>query len=406
MLHELDTHSIAVIADDLTGALDTAAPFATYGHNAWLALRADLGTEILESGAEVIAITTETRHALPEEAARRVYSAVEAFNRFNPLIFFKKIDSIFRGNAGVEIVSALRASGRRHAVISPAVPAQNRLMRNGTIYFADHQMTEHRAHPPDSELRKSIHVPTLVEHASPEMNIHACAAGQSPMLAHGPGLHAYVVDAETGEHLDELAKFVIQHPRDVLPVGASGLGRAIARALRPSVVATLSSGRLKRTSGALLFVIGSRQSISVAQTSALLRAGAEEIVVPNAASESQEPIIKQQFNAQSASHIVILRPEPISEGTETLQISTGLGRVAAEAVRFLHPSALIMTGGDTASACLNALNVPSLRIAGELHDGIAMGTVTFHGRRIRVFTKSGSFGAPETWVRLAERISS
>jgi D-threonate/D-erythronate kinase len=397
------THSIAVIADDLTGALDTAAPFATYGRNAWLALQSNLATEILDSGAEVIAITTETRHALPVVAARRVYSAVEAFNSFKPAIIFKKIDSVFRGNVGVEIVSALRASGRRHAVIAPAVPAQNRLMRHGTVYFTDHQMSGRGADLPYAERANCIHVPTLIEHASTEMDIHACAAGQSPLLSYEPGLHAYVVDAEADEHLDKLAKFIIQHPRDVLPVGASGLGRAIARALHPSVVAALSGG-LKRTGGPLLFVIGSRQSISGEQTSALLRAGAEEIVVPNAGSESRELIIKQHLNGKRASHVVILRPEWISQDAESLQIATGLGRAAAEAVRLLRPSALIMTGGDTASACLNALNVPSLRIAGELHDGVVMGTVTFDGHTIRVFTKSGSFGTPETWVRLAERI--
>jgi uncharacterized protein YgbK (DUF1537 family) len=79
--------------------------------------------------------------------------------------------------------------------------------------------------------------------------------------------------------------------------------------------------------------------------------------------------------------------------------------IGAAAARLLRPTALIMTGGDTASACLNALKVPALCIMGTLHDGIAMGTLTFDRRRIRVFTKSGSFGTRRTWVRLAEQIS-
>ncbi len=398
-------HRIAVIADDLTGALDTASPFATYGRSAWLALRPDSFTSLLRSGAEIIAATTETRHALPKDAARHVGSVVEALRPFNPTIIFKKIDSILRGNVAVEIGAALQASGRKHAVISPAVPGQNRLLRHGTIYFAEHQMAEHRASLPSSETAKGAHVPALLAHAFSKTNIHRCAAGQRPVLAHGPGLHAYVVDAETDEHLDELAQFILQHSRGILPVGASGLGRALARLLRSSAGATLSSGALERTVGQLLFVIGSRTSISAEQSSALLQARADEIIIP-AGSKSHDEFIQQQLRARRTSHLVVLRPDPTSQDSDDLQVAARLGHAAAAVARLLRPSALIMTGGDTASACLRALNVSSLRIVGELHDGIAMGTVVVDGRTIRVFTKSGSFGTPETWVRLAEQILS
>ena len=78
-----------------------------------------------------------------------------------------------------------------------------------------------------------------------------------------------------------------------------------------------------------------------------------------------------------------------------------LGRAAAAIVQRIGVSAVVMAGGDTASACVECLGAGCLHVVGELHDGIAYGTFRAGLRSIPFFTKSGSFGQPDTWTRLA-----
>jgi uncharacterized protein YgbK (DUF1537 family) len=73
---------VAIIADDLTGALDSAAPFAARGLRAVAALTPEALEEALGVGAEIVAVNTLTRHlpsaeaaAVAEQAARRCLAA-------------------------------------------------------------------------------------------------------------------------------------------------------------------------------------------------------------------------------------------------------------------------------------------------------------------------------------------
>src|SRR5689334_18507631 len=82
----------AVIADDLTGACDSAVQFANVGLRTLVALEGPVD-------AEVVAWSTESRHkpgkmpGIPAECS----------------IVFKKIDSTLRGNTRADILAALDA---------------------------------------------------------------------------------------------------------------------------------------------------------------------------------------------------------------------------------------------------------------------------------------------------------
>src|SRR6476661_8052268 len=255
---------VAIVADDLTGALDTAAPFASHGLDTWIALSDQAVRRSAKAGAEVLAITTESRHLSPAEAARRVADGFAALHPLRPEIVFKKVDSLLRGNVGAEIVAALMATGRRHAIIAPAVPSQNRLVRDGTIYVNGLPLPTADNGGEYVEMPKSAHLPDLLDGAA-ALSVHISSAGRWPTLASGFGLHVYVADAASESDLDTLAQFVIQRSSDVLPVGASGFGRALARALGTRAPVR----QLNMPLGLLLFVVGSRQQESAAQIAAL-----------------------------------------------------------------------------------------------------------------------------------------
>ena len=112
---------IAIVADDLTGALDSAAPFAARGADTRVAATPDLdrlGTPM----PVVLSVSTMSRHLDADAAAQAVTTTCARLVRLEPTLWFKKIDSTLRGNVAAEVSAAMAASGLDHAVICPAVP--------------------------------------------------------------------------------------------------------------------------------------------------------------------------------------------------------------------------------------------------------------------------------------------
>jgi uncharacterized protein YgbK (DUF1537 family) len=388
--------ALAIVADDLTGALDTAAPFAVHDLDTWLTLPFDLVSRRVEAGAEVVALTTESRHLRADQAANRVEAALRALARLQPAIVFKKIDSILRGNVGAEIVAAMMATGRRHAIIAPAVPSQNRTMLGGRVYMNGARLPASVSDEEAVETPADAYLPDLLRKAGC-LQIHLVSAGRWPILAVEPGLHAYVVDAESEADLDTLAQFVVQRSPEILPVGALGLGRALARALGQNA----PPQKLDVGSGVLLFVIGSRREASAAQIEALRAVGASEIAIPVGSGPDLDPLL-DRVRLQRVTAILVVRPESTTvSGVSARTIAGRLGRAAATIVQRLEVAGLVMAGGDTAAACFESLGAECLHVRGELHDGIAFGTVPTGAGAMPFFTKSGSFGRQDTWTRLA-----
>src|SRR5690606_6291613 len=77
---------VAVIADDLTGALDTAAPFAACGASVAVATAPQHLPEVLRRGDEVVVVNTRSRHLPDEAAARVVRDCAEALAGHRPTI--------------------------------------------------------------------------------------------------------------------------------------------------------------------------------------------------------------------------------------------------------------------------------------------------------------------------------
>ncbi len=113
------TH-LRLLADDLTGALDSAAGFVPLTGPVsvtWQPVAAQ-GSIAFDSG---------TRD-LP------AHQALESIARFSPLLdggapAFKKIDSLLRGHVALELATCLRRFD--HCVLAPAFPFQGRITRNG-----------------------------------------------------------------------------------------------------------------------------------------------------------------------------------------------------------------------------------------------------------------------------------
>ncbi|MDR1060470.1 MAG: four-carbon acid sugar kinase family protein [Clostridiales bacterium] len=102
---------LVVIADDLTGALDTGAQFAKQGVATFVAGRAEPDFSAADPSCAVIAVNAESRHLPAREAAERVRRIVRDAMAHGARRFYKKTDSGLRGNVGAELAALIEAAG-------------------------------------------------------------------------------------------------------------------------------------------------------------------------------------------------------------------------------------------------------------------------------------------------------
>jgi D-threonate/D-erythronate kinase len=145
---------LVVIADDLTGAADCAAPFVPLRSASVLL---DAATEW--PGTDIVSVDTDSRYADPLTAAERVKAVVGQAQALDALVF-KKIDSTMRGNVATEVAAALNgltspSHGLRPlAIVAPAFPARGRTTRGGRVELSGQALDR-----PGADLMKLLHPP-------------------------------------------------------------------------------------------------------------------------------------------------------------------------------------------------------------------------------------------------------
>jgi uncharacterized protein YgbK (DUF1537 family) len=131
-----------IIADDLTGATDSAAACAEYDIETIVLLGKPDGHDAGPEAAEVLAIDANTRCLAAKVAAEVTAKMVQRYATLSTptdrVLLFKKVDSTLRGHVAVELAATLNArreqasSGQRVvALLAPAFPAQGRTTVRG-----------------------------------------------------------------------------------------------------------------------------------------------------------------------------------------------------------------------------------------------------------------------------------
>lgn len=342
---------VAIVADDLTGALDTGTPFVDAGLRVAVALDVDAVEAAIAADAEVVVVNTRSRALDPAQAAERVRQAAIPLKRASPEVVLKKIDSRLKGNVAVESEALAGAFGYRHLLVAPAVPDQQRHTRRGHV------------------VGFGVAEPLAIE----------------PLFSGGRAEIA-VADAASEDDLDRIVEG-LDWSRTVA-VGARGLGCAIARR-----VEKLSSKAVFRPSAKTLFAFGSRDPITAAQIDLLLTSGlvrsyreAPGGAVPESGMPGALPMLLQCSGEMT---------DPAEE--VAARFAEGVTRIVDAAV----PDMVMMGGGDTAYAVLSSLGARVLTPKGEIEAGIPWFEVERRaGGRMRCAVKSGGFGNPQSLINV------
>ncbi|MGU3575158.1 four-carbon acid sugar kinase family protein [Brucellaceae bacterium C25G] len=339
---------LAILADDMTGALDSAAPFAGRGLHTEIALSVDALTQALKTQPDILSVNLGSREQ-SEAKARELSAKAAALLPVNATIF-KKIDSRLKGHIEAE----LAPFALHKAIIAPAIPEFKRIVHNGYL----------QGFGVDKPLNVRSRFGTSAD-------------------------NALIPDTQTSEDMINALK----HAHDAgvnLYVGARGLAEALASHMTSQKKSTFKN----LPQGETLLVIGSRDPITIRQIEKLLNE------LPIRHIEAPNGVVVDERSMQERAQLTLV------QATESHKVISG-DIVAKNLARSVHPQltkfakTILMSGGETAHALMQTMAIDHFRLLGECLPGLA---VAQHKGQYLV-AKSGGFGDPETLIKIAKQTS-
>jgi len=416
--------SMGVVADDLTGAMDTAGAFASQGLRVRVLRRASTREGLL-SGVDVACINTQTRNVdsalalVPVRMAAR--DLIEAgFDRL-----YKKIDSTGRGNLAAECAAMLETTEAPAIIVCPAFPKLGRTVVEGRLLV--HGQTVSTI-PEGQDALAPVASTSLTEMLTLEGELSATSIGLSTVevssgqltaairVAIDDGHNVVAVDAATDEHLNVLADASNALPGCVV-AGSAGLAHAIAGRMQSDASAPIQASAAE---GPALIIVGSRHEVNRAQLSALTGQGRATLVALEPSEALSDPPERRAHMARlretvceklgAGRNVALAWSEPDSPAAPSLDpaadaadLGKFVGTLAYGVLRTVDVSGLVIAGGDTAFAVLGALGATSVDIMNEVEPGVPCGVISDGSAAGRTLvTKAGGFGDELTLTRALE----
>lgn len=387
---------LLIIADDLTGAADTAVQFSRRGISTAVYLQAEVD---FNKSPAVAAVTTESRHCSGKEAYRRVKSVIEKALRAGCRRFYKKIDSTFRGNVGSELDALMTAAGVQRLALVPAYPSAGRTTRGGVQYVNGTPLHRSAFARDPREPAAESYIPAVLGKQTSRA-VRLAGAGEEA----GDGITVY--DAETDEDLCAIAAELDKSGNRDIVAGAAGFAEVLAGCFCAGKVR--ENYRKQRRSvprRAPLFVVnGSLNEVSLAQVEQAELAGVPCFFVPSVdAQERLKVSIIRELNESGCA--VLTTKAPGSAGALSSVFAENIGRFAAAVIRAAPRAATAVFGGDTASAVCAGLGCSALYPRDEIMPGLTVCSAGSLSGALMVL-KSGGFGSGEVISRIREYLKS
>lgn len=409
--------ALGIVADDLTGAMDTAGEVATRGYDTAVVAVPDASPP----EAMVVAANTDSRYLPPAAAAAAVRRRVDALGATT---VYKKIDSTLRGNVGSEVPAALRATAADLAVVAPAFPATGRRTWDGVhrvdgTPVADTEYGADRNGPSTSVVADLFSAGELpverVDGAAVTDGVDRVADRLSAAVERHDRPPIVVCDARTDAHLDVIAAAGARF--DATFVGSGGL----AGHLRIGAPADAAPATPEPEPGTPLGAVGSVSATTLEQLARVpetdlfrldpigLLDGTPEVAGEVAArlGRGVPTVITAATDRSTVEDTLAAgRDRGLSDAEIGERVAAGLAAVTGEACRRTRPSGLLLTGGDVAVAGLRALDATTVSLTGTTVDaGIPLGSVT-DGEvpGLPLVTKAGGFGDRTTIVNCLDAL--
>lgn len=423
----INSNIVGIIADDLTGANDTALQFHLKGANTQILLSDEIEPLNIKN-TQTWAISTESRNVEPEAAYEKVLKASKMLQeKLNPDFFYKKIDSTVRGNIAVEVLGILAALDYDASIVLPAFPAETRTTVGGyhLLRGIPIERTE-MARDPHSPIFES-HLPTLLksqllpeyQNLIGQIELKTVMKGAGPVLQRikeliSEGKKLIITDAVSTVDIEQVALAIKKCDCKILPAGTA----AFAQALSEYWFADLDSEHIIKTFPRLpkLIISGSATQITANQIEKLEEADEfENLLVINLDMKTvlagvSDEIVNRIVNNLGQNNIVVVHTSTLvrdfdgfSEDSLNAELTkANLANVITDFLAELTQKVvaqkeliLITLGGETSYKCCSAIGATQLQLIDEVAPAIAL---SLDHNAQWIVTKSGNLGGVNTLI--------
>jgi uncharacterized protein YgbK (DUF1537 family) len=357
--------SIRLLADDLTGALDTAAEFVGLC-GPFEVTWADAVPSKLPS---CLAVDTGTRERDRAQSVAIVENLVPLLR--DGTIAYKKVDSLLRGTWAAELDACLRSNFWPSCIVAPAFAYQGRRTRNGQQYA---RVQDGSWSPVGDTLLAQLAADGIA--AQPGRFDAELSAG------------VHVFDAESDADLDRVVAIGQRATQPVLWCGSGGLAGALARGSSAS-----AHQHLRKP---VLGLFGSDQPVTAAQLGAC---GPAVVALPESGHDNAA-LVRVRLAVDGVALVKFELMSGLSRGEAAARIAREL---TALTTALDPPGTLIIAGGETLKALCLALGARALKVTGRIMPGLPRSTL--QGGRwtgVEAISKSGAFGVPDLWRKLLQ----
>lgn len=417
---------LGCIADDFTGATDLANNLVRGGMRAVQTIGVPTRALDEEVDAVVVALKSRTIPA-PEAVAQSLDALAWLREQGARQVYFKycsTFDSTPRGNIGPVAEALMDALGTDFTIACPAFPENGRTIFKGYLFVGDVRLDESgmRDHPltpmTDANLVRVLQAQTrrkvrLIDYATVARGAEAIARRVGELRAGGVGIA--IVDAVSDDDLRRLGPALKE-----LPLVTAGSGVAIGLPANWGIAPTPRAAELPAATGARAIVSGSCSKATLGQVQAYIEAGgAAYRLDPSAASDAQRLARDALAWAETrlAHGPVLVYSSASPDAVRALQAQLGVEAAGALLEQALAAVArglaergvrqLVVAGGETAGAVVQALGVTQLRIGPQIDPGVpwCAAHARAAGAVMHLALKSGNFGGRDFFTRSFELIA-
>jgi len=405
--------ALLIIADDLTGAIDTGVQLA----------KQDIPTRVIhnyihdikklfdESNVPVMVVNTESRHIGLREAASRVQHVITEAKKAGVNQFYKKTDSTMRGNIGAELEAFKIHTGQQIIGFIPAHPKLNRFTRNGFHYIGNALLHDTEFGKDPLEPITESYIPGIITEQT-NQDVVSINLSETESLHGNNGI--LVFDCQSEADLKHIINYLIK-----INSGKAIAGSAAMVEFLPDLF------HLKRETSIppkpvspLLLVNGSLNNISIKQVKFAHNKGLKVISIPeNLLSDknylSNPLYLSLQSQIKSTfldDHDIILSTSNINKSENSSNpnvkidsyeiISEQIGLIVASILQEATTITLVVFGGDTLMGIMQALSCKYITPKLEILPGVALSLAKTKNGNIYIITKPGGYGEADVIMEI------
>jgi 3-dehydrotetronate 4-kinase len=409
---------LGCIADDFTGATDLANNLVRGGMRAVQTIGVPEGP--LQADADAVVVALKSRTIAPADAVRQSLDALHWLQAQGARqIYFKycsTFDSTPQGNIGPVTEALMDALGTDFTIATPAFPDNQRTVFKGFLFVGDVLLSESgmRDHPltpmTDANLVRVLQAQCrrkvgLIDHRAVAAGADAITRRIAELRAQGVAIA--VVDAVSNDDLLRLGPAL----KD-LPLVTAGSGVAIGLPANFGIPASASASELPRTTGQRAVISGSCSQATNRQVQAFIDAGHPAFALDPLRLSSGEEVVAQALAWAApllAKGPVLVYSTAQPQDVKAVQGKLGVDAAGAMVERALAQIArglvrlgvaqLVVAGGETSGACVQALGVAQLQIGPQIDPGVPWCHARVDGASLHLALKSGNFGSDDFFTK-------